>query len=71
MCSDSRYSDSKISLEWLKRIFHPETQERANKKPWVPISDGFETHETVEVLEFCFENNIILCYLPSHTPYKL
>jgi len=37
----------------------------------VLICDGFGTHETLEILEFCFENNIILCRLPSHTSYKL
>lgn len=69
--SDSGYTDSKISLEWLKRIFHPQTQERANKKPRVLICDGFGTHETLEILEFCFENNILLCRLPSHTSHRL
>jgi hypothetical protein len=37
----------------------------------VLIWDGFGTHETLEVLEFCFENNIILCRMPSHTSHKL
>lgn len=35
------------------------------------ICDGFGSHETLEILEFCFKNNIILCRLPSHTSYKL
>ena len=70
-CSDSGYTDSKISLEWLKRIFDPETKERANKRRRVLICDGFGTHETLEILEFCFENNILLCRLPSHTSHKL
>jgi len=70
-CSDSGYTDSKISLEWLKRIFDPETEERADKRPRVLICDGFGTHETLEILEFCFENNILLCRLPSHTSHKL
>lgn len=35
------------------------------------ICDGFGTYETLEVLEFCFENNIILCRIPSHTSHKL
>ena len=35
------------------------------------ICDGFGTHETLEILEFCFANNIILCRLPSHTSHKL
>ncbi|PVH73962.1 DDE-domain-containing protein, partial [Cadophora sp. DSE1049] len=69
--SDSGYTDSKISLEWLKRVFEPQTREQANQKPRVLICDGFGTHETLEALEFCFENTIILCRLPSHTSHKL
>jgi hypothetical protein len=71
MRSESGYTDSKISLEWLKRVFDPQTREQANQKPRLLICDGFGTHETLEALEFCFENNIILCRLPSHTSHKL
>jgi hypothetical protein len=71
VCSDTGYTDSYISLQWLQRIFDPETKERARGKPRVLICDGFGTHETLEVLEFCFANNIILCRLPSHTSHKL
>jgi hypothetical protein len=70
-CSESGYTDSKISLEWLKHVFDPQTRGQANQKPQVLICDSFRTHETFEALEFCFENNIILCCLPSHTSYKL
>ena len=70
-CFESGYTDSKISLEWLKRVFDPQTKGQANQKPRVLICDGFGTHETLEALEFCFENNIILCRLPSHTSHKL
>jgi hypothetical protein len=70
-CSDTGYTDSYISLQWLQRIFDPETKERARGKPRVLICDGFGTHETLEVLEFCLANNIILCRLPSHTSHKL
>jgi hypothetical protein len=69
--SENGYNDSKINIEWLKRVFDPQTKERANGKPRVLICDGFGSHETLEVLEFCFENNIILCRLPSHTSHKL
>ena len=70
-CSESGYTDSKISLEWLKRVFDPQTRGQANQKPRVLICDGFGTHETLEALEFCFENDIILCRLPSYTSHKL
>ncbi|KAK7189938.1 transposase [Paraphaeosphaeria sporulosa] len=51
--SDSGYTDSYISLQWLQRF------------------NCFGTHETLEILEFCLVNNIILCRLPSHTSHKL
>ncbi|EOA90819.1 uncharacterized protein SETTUDRAFT_101808 [Exserohilum turcica Et28A] len=70
-CTVTGYTDSYVSLQWLKRIFDPETKERANNKPRVLICDGFGTHETLEILEYCFANNIVLCRLPSHTSHKL
>jgi hypothetical protein len=50
-CSESGYTDSKISLEWLKHIFNPQTKERANQKPRVLICDGFGTHKTLECVD--------------------
>ena len=70
-CSQSGYTDSKISLDWLKLVFDPQTKPRANGKPRILICDGFGTHESLEVLKYCFENNIILCRIPSHTSHKL
>lgn len=52
-------------------MFDPQTKERANQKPRVLIYDGLGTHETLEILEYCFENQIILCRLPSHTSHWL
>jgi hypothetical protein len=37
----------------------------------VLIRDGFGTHKTLETLDFCLGNRIVLCCLPSHTFYKL
>jgi DDE superfamily endonuclease len=60
-CSQSGYTDSKISLEWLKLVFDPQTKPRANQRPRILISDGFGTHESLEALQYCFETHIILC----------
>jgi hypothetical protein len=69
--SEKGYNDSKISLEWLTRVFDPQTRGQANGKPRILICDGFGTHETLEILEYCFANNILMCRLPSHTSHKL
>ena len=70
-CSQSGYTDSKISLDWVKHVFDPQTKPRANQKPQILICDGCRMHESLEVMEYCFENNIILCRIPSHMSHKL
>jgi hypothetical protein len=70
-CSPSGYSNRDIVLEWFRRVFDPQTKSRANGRPRILINDGFGAHKSLEVLQFCHENNIILCRLPSHTSHKL
>jgi DDE superfamily endonuclease len=70
-CSESGYTNSKISLEWLVRVFNPQTRAWAHQKPRILICGGFGTRESLEILEYCLENNIILCRIPSHTSHKL
>ena len=67
-CSESGYTDSKISLEWLKRVFDPQTKARAHQKPRILICDGFGTHETLEILEYCFKQHPPVSYPLSHLP---
>ena len=69
-CTESGFTDSQISFKWLTSVFDPQTKGIANDKPRVLICDGFSTHETLEILEYCFANSIILCRLP-HTSHKL
>jgi hypothetical protein len=52
-------------------VFDPLTKRRAAGQPRILINDGLATHESLEVLTYCYENNIILCRLPSHTSHKL
>ena len=39
-CSESGYTDSKISLEWLKRVFDSQIKGQANQKLRVLICNG-------------------------------
>lgn len=70
-CTKSGYTDTAISLYWVQHVFDPLTRARAKGKPRLLISDGFGTHESPEILTFCFQNNIVPCRLPSHTSHKL
>jgi hypothetical protein len=70
-CSKTGYTNTEISLYWMKYVFDPQTRDRAGDRPRLLICDGFGTHESLEVMKFCFANRIILCRLPSHTSHKL
>lgn len=52
-------------------MFDPQTRARADGKHRVLICDGSGTHESVEVMQYCWSHKIILCRLPSHTSHKL
>jgi hypothetical protein len=47
-------------------VFDPQTKAQARQKPRLRMCDGFGTHGTLEILVYCFENNIILCHHTSH-----
>jgi len=67
-CFPNRYSNTAIVLDRYRRVLDPQTKHRANHRLRVLINDGFAPHES---LQFCYENNIIICRLPSHTSHKL
>ena len=69
--SETGYTNSTISLYWIQHVFDPQTRDRAQGRPRILISDGFGTHESLEIMQYCYEHNIILCRLPSHTSHKL
>jgi hypothetical protein len=71
VCSKTGYTDTAISLYWIQRVFDSQTKAWAHHRPRILISDDFDTHESLEILKFCYENNIILCWLPSHMSHKL
>ena len=70
-CNKTGYTDTGISLHWVRGVFDPQTRAKANGRPRLLISDGFGTHESLELMKFYYENHIILCRLPSHTSHRL
>lgn len=60
-CSPKGYTDKHISLSWIRDVFDPQTRARVGGKPRTLINDGFATHESVELSEFCFHHYIVLC----------
>ncbi len=56
-------------MEWLEKVFHPETFEKAAGQWQLLILDGHGSHETVDFLTFCFMHCINLLRLPPLTSH--
>lgn len=69
--TESGYTNNEINMHWVQHVFGPQAKAKANGKPRILVSDGLASHESLDVVTFCYENNIVLCRLPSHTPHKL
>lgn len=70
--SENGWTNNKIGLEWLKKCFVPQAQERnTSGQPILLILDGHGSHETLEMLEYAHDNNVLLYSLPPHTTHKL
>jgi len=58
-----------IGLEWLTRVFDPNTRDKANGKRRALIFDGHGSHVQPEVLRFCIDNNISILLMPPHSSH--
>ncbi|KAI1004150.1 hypothetical protein K3495_g4060 [Podosphaera aphanis] len=59
------------AVEWLKEVFLPLTAPDDPQEKRLLIGDGYGSHETTEFMFMCFQNNVNLLFLPSHTSHVL
>jgi len=58
-------------VEWLKRVFEPETRNKANGQQRLLICDGHDSHISGNFISHCIQNRITLMILPPHTSHIL
>ena len=68
--SPSGVADDWISLQWVKH-FNQHSKKKQKGVYRLLIFDGYGSHTTKELLEYCELNNIIPLALPSHTTHLL
>jgi 4-hydroxybenzoate polyprenyltransferase len=69
--TENGWTTDDTALEWLKKVFIPQTQPHNPSEPRLLVLDGHESHETTEFMWECYFNNIQLLFLPSHTSHVL
>ena len=69
--TENGWTSDDTALEWLQKVFIPQTAPRDLKEPRLLILDGHGSHETLEFMWECYSNNIHLLFLPPHTSHVL
>ena len=66
--SESGWIDSELFLVWLRRLF---LKHVVQQRPVLLITDGHKSHMTLDVIDTCHDNNVVLFCLPPHTTHAL
>jgi hypothetical protein len=68
--SDNGWTTNELGFEWLQH-FEKHTKRRTTGGWRLLIIDGHESHNSLQSVEFCKENNIITLCMPSHSSHLL
>ena len=69
--SKNGWTSNEIALEWLEKVFIPETKPLDASEPRLLIVDGHGSHTTDDFMWNCFQENIFLLFLPAHSSHVL
>ncbi|EDO00500.1 hypothetical protein SS1G_06902 [Sclerotinia sclerotiorum 1980 UF-70] len=69
--STNGWTSNSHGLEWLKRVFEPESKKVSDDRPRLLIMDGHSSHITSSFIAFYIEKEIDLLILPPHCSYLL
>jgi hypothetical protein len=66
--SKNAWTGNDIALEWLRKVFIPETVSTP-LHPRLLVLDDHKIYATLDFMIECFKNNIILNYFPAHSSH--
>ena len=69
--SKNGWTTDELGIEWLKKVFEPNTAPRTIGGYRLLILDGHGSHATAEFDRFCMEKKIIPLYMPPHSSHLL
>ena len=69
--SSSGWTNHDIGLAWLEQVFDRYTKEKARRSYRLLILDGHGSHVTMDFIEYCDQNKILLAIFPPHSTHTL
>jgi hypothetical protein len=65
------WTNNEIGLAWLKQVFNRFTKAKARRKYRLLILDGYGSYVTMDFLNYCDKNKIILAIFPPYLTHTL
>ena len=69
--SPSGWTNNDIGLAWLEQVFDRCTKEKARRSYRLLVLDGHGSHITMDFINYCDQNRILLAILPPHSTHTL
>jgi hypothetical protein len=69
--SPSGWTNNDIGLAWLKEVFERETRQKARSGYRLLLLDDHRSHLTMDFINYCNDNKILLAVFPPHATYTL
>jgi hypothetical protein len=69
--SQSGWTNNELGLAWLKQVFKCFTREKARYKCRLLILDDYGSHLTMDFIEYCYQQRILLAVFPPHSTHSL
>jgi hypothetical protein len=69
--SPSGWTNNDIGLAWLEQVFDRYTKAKARRSYRLLILDGHGSHVTMDFIDYCDQNRILLAILPPHSTHTL
>jgi hypothetical protein len=69
--SPSGWSNDNLGLAWLEQVFERSTKSKARTFWRLLILDGHGSHVTMDFIEFCHANMVLLMVFPPHATHSL
>jgi hypothetical protein len=65
------WTNNNIGLAWLKEVFQRETRRQACSGYRLLLLDGHGSHPTMDFINYCDDNKILLAVFPPHATHTL
>ncbi|KAF4893324.1 Jerky protein-like protein-like [Colletotrichum fructicola] len=69
--TENGWTTDKTAVEWLKRVFIPQSKPEGQDEARLLILDRHGSHTTTEFMWQCYTHNIYLLFLPPHSSHVL